>query len=185
MDIFIRIFLLYFNSFSYGHYTHMGKYSDNTRWQTVPCGLPPIPTCIFPSYFPAEPTITNSQVSLQSIIYRNITPWPEFPSIHPCHTTHGASIDVEEADLEMSKETTQICHFHMVVLLAPLPERTLSQTHHNEHREIAPPGKKGSFSNYRTLTICQVLGQALVSTSGDKKGSLRASLWTRRQRGVG
>lgn len=89
----------------------------------VPCGLLPISTLTFPIYFPSS-----------NYYYQFLGVLPEYclqkqnsiirVSIRQSMTqnSHDVSVYIEEEDFEMTKKTTQICHFPMMVLLAPSPK---------------------------------------------------------------
>lgn len=51
------------------------------------------------------------------------------------------NIDIKEAELEISKEITQICHSEVMVVLAPFAQKTFLPKHITMNTKIAPPGK--------------------------------------------
>lgn len=195
MDISIKIFLYMLITF------HMGT---TLTWKNVPiihdgcrvlCGLLPISPCSSPIYFPSANycyqflvVYRMSTVAFQNVVYRNINQLSEFLYINPRCTAHNdVYIDNEEADLEMSKETTRICHIPMMVLVAPSAQKNfIPSTLQWTQRDCASgQRKKVSVSFHWTPTICQIPSQVLVSTSGETRGSSGARPYAQQHRGVG
>lgn len=69
-------------------------------------------------------------------------------------THKDISIGIEEAEFEKSAETAQICHTPMMMLPAPSAEKNFPQTHHSEHKEIAPPGEDDKLQGLFTECHC-------------------------------
>lgn len=134
-------------------------------WKNVPiiqdgyrvkCGLLPISTSSFWIYFPSSNYCYQFlRYPSRDIVYRNTNQFSEFPYINPCGVTHkDVSIDVEEAEFEKSAETAQICHTPMIMLPAPSAKKNFPQTHHSEHKEIAPPGEDEKLQGLFTECHC-------------------------------
>lgn len=145
MGISIRIFLLYFSYLLYGHYHHtenIPKYKMVIQWNVIYFqSLPTISQFISPTVT----TVSNFSGILPEIVclHKHKSMIRVSLYIDPYCMTH---IDVEKQNLRCQRKPyhTNLPHSSDGAT-STIYQKELSPTHHNEHREIALPGKDEKF----------------------------------------